>query len=224
MSGLRVWIPTPSRCRICIRICSPRAPSRARGSTTSTPSRSPCAGGSLENAVLSHDLLEGLFARAAVASDVEVVEHSPDRYDVIVSREHRWARGDWQLLPWLRPALSWPRAQRAVRSVSALGRWKLLDNLRRTRCRSQACGAGSGVAAAASAVQHAVDGAAGVWTWRPPLLPILIAVRDRPRHLRRESERQALRHDVRIACLRWALAAHSSPIAPGGWPMRLCAP
>ena len=160
-----------------------------------------------ENAVLSHDLLEGLFARAAVASDVEVVEHSPDRYDVIVSREHRWARGDWQLLPWLRPALSLPRAQRPVRAVSALGRWKLFDNLRRTAVP---------VATLAALVLGwlLLPPPYSIW-WTAllvcglgvaPLLPILMAVRDRPRHLRRESERQALQHDLRVACLRWVLA------------------
>ena len=160
-----------------------------------------------DNAVLSHDLLEGLFARAAVASDVEVVEHSPDRYDVIVSREHRWARGDWQLLPWLRPAVSLPRAQRLVRSVSALGRWKLFDNLRRTAVP---------IATLAALVLGwlLLPPPYSIW-WTAllvcglgvaPLLPILMAVRDRPRHLRRESERQALQHDLRVACLRWALA------------------
>ena len=74
-----------------------------------------------ENAVLSHDLLEGIFARAAVASDVEVIEPSPDRYDVIASREHRWARGDWQLLPWLRPTVSLPRADRDWHAASVAG-------------------------------------------------------------------------------------------------------
>ena len=54
-----------------------------------------------ENAVLSHDLLEGVFARAALASDVEVVEEFPSRYDVELARQHRWVRGDWQLLPWI---------------------------------------------------------------------------------------------------------------------------
>ena len=54
-----------------------------------------------ENTVLSHDLLEGTFARAALASDIEVVEEFPSRYDVELARQHRWVRGDWQLLPWI---------------------------------------------------------------------------------------------------------------------------
>ncbi len=82
-----------------------------------------------ENAVLSHDLLEGIFARAGLVSDVEVFEDFPSRYDVAASRQHRWARGDWQLLPWI-----FGRATGSLgrTDISPLGRWKLADNLRRT--------------------------------------------------------------------------------------------
>src|ERR1700724_2152911 len=54
-----------------------------------------------ESTLLSHDLLEGIFARAGLVSDIEVVEEFPSRYDVAAVRQHRWARGDWQLLPWI---------------------------------------------------------------------------------------------------------------------------
>ena len=54
-----------------------------------------------DNTLLSHDLLEGIFARAGLVSDIEVVEEFPSRYDVAAARQHRWARGDWQLLPWI---------------------------------------------------------------------------------------------------------------------------
>ena len=77
-----------------------------------------------ENAVLSHDLIEGIFARAGLASDVEVVEDFPSRYDVASMRQSRWVRGDWQLLPWI--------FGRKSREVPALGYWKMVDNLRRT--------------------------------------------------------------------------------------------
>ncbi|MGE6741068.1 GH36-type glycosyl hydrolase domain-containing protein [Allorhizobium pseudoryzae] len=76
-----------------------------------------------ENAVLSHDLLEGSFARCALVTDVELVEDFPTRYEVEVSRQHRWARGDWQLLPYILDPM---------RGVTALGRWKMIDNLRRS--------------------------------------------------------------------------------------------
>ncbi len=54
-----------------------------------------------DNAMLSHDLFEGVFARSGLVSDIEVVEEFPARYDAAAARQHRWARGDWQLLPWL---------------------------------------------------------------------------------------------------------------------------
>jgi cyclic beta-1,2-glucan synthetase len=79
-----------------------------------------------ENALLSHDLFEGVFARAGLASDVEVVEEFPARYDVVAKRQHRWTRGDWQLLPWVFGRLTGRRA------VPPIGRGKMLDNLRRS--------------------------------------------------------------------------------------------
>jgi cyclic beta-1,2-glucan synthetase len=85
-----------------------------------------------EDSLLSHDLFEGTFARAGLATDIEVVEEFPARYDVAAARQHRWARGDWQLLPWL---LAWRRTRAgapADRAVPRLGRWKMFDNLRRT--------------------------------------------------------------------------------------------
>ena len=54
-----------------------------------------------DNTMLSHDLFEGVFARSGLVSDIEVVEEFPARYDVAAARQHRWARGDWQLLPWM---------------------------------------------------------------------------------------------------------------------------
>jgi cyclic beta-1,2-glucan synthetase len=84
-----------------------------------------------ESTMLSHDLFEGIFTRAALISDIEVVEEFPARYDVDIQRHHRWARGDWQLLPWIlgrgpsQPGFS-------ARAIPAIGRWKMIDNLRRT--------------------------------------------------------------------------------------------
>ncbi|PYN82661.1 MAG: glycosyl transferase [Candidatus Rokuibacteriota bacterium] len=74
-----------------------------------------------ENALLSHDLFEGVFARAGLVTDVELFESAPSHYGVAAARQHRWARGDWQLLPWI-----------LRRRLAVMGRWKMLDNLRRT--------------------------------------------------------------------------------------------
>jgi len=83
-----------------------------------------------ENTLLSHDLFEGLFARAALVTDIELFEDFPARYDVSAARQHRWARGDWQLLPWLIRGAAGVGASRA--RIPTIGRWKMLDNLRRT--------------------------------------------------------------------------------------------
>jgi cyclic beta-1,2-glucan synthetase len=85
-----------------------------------------------ENTVLSHDLLEGIFARAALASDVEVVEEFPSRYDVAAARQHRWVRGDWQLLPWIFGRGKDRIGGRDRIAIPMIGRWKMLDNLRRS--------------------------------------------------------------------------------------------
>jgi len=85
-----------------------------------------------DNAVLSHDLLEGTFARAALASDIEVVEEFPTRYDVELQRQHRWMRGDWQLLPWIFGFGTSKDSNAQKPSIPALGRWKMIDNLRRS--------------------------------------------------------------------------------------------
>ncbi len=88
-----------------------------------------------ENTVLSHDLLEGLYVRAGLATDVEFVEEFPSRYDVARARDHRWVRGDWQLLPWIisgRADFNAVRERGEHDRLAALGRWKLIDNLRRS--------------------------------------------------------------------------------------------
>ena len=90
-----------------------------------------------ESTLLSHDLFEGMFARAGLASDVEVVEEFPARYDVAALRHHRWARGDWQLLPWILGRGPMPAADRACAAVprSAAGRcWTICA----ARCRRPA--------------------------------------------------------------------------------------
>ena len=83
-----------------------------------------------DNTLLSHDLFEGIFTRAGLTSDVEVVEEFPARYDVALSRQHRWTRGDWQLLPWI---FGYARGSAGARAgLGSVGRWKMIDNLRRS--------------------------------------------------------------------------------------------
>lgn len=72
--------------------------------------------------VLSHDLLEGCYAKAGFASDVAVYDDHPARYLPFMKREHRWIRGDWQLLPFIF----------GKSGLNALSRYKMTDNLRRS--------------------------------------------------------------------------------------------
>jgi cyclic beta-1,2-glucan synthetase len=85
-----------------------------------------------ENTLLSHDLIEGIFAGAGLVSDIEVVEESPSRYDVAAARQHRWARGDWQLLPWIFGHWGHLNRERRRTAIPLIGRWKMIDNLRRS--------------------------------------------------------------------------------------------
>ncbi|HET7187608.1 MAG TPA: hypothetical protein VFI52_05610, partial [Gemmatimonadaceae bacterium] len=84
-----------------------------------------------ENSLLSHDLIEGSFARAALVTDVEVFDDYPTRYLTSTRRLHRWIRGDWQLLPWLVSEIPGPRG-RGVNPLAPVSRWKMLDNMRRS--------------------------------------------------------------------------------------------
>ena len=85
-----------------------------------------------ENRILSHDLLEGCYARAGLLSDVQLYEEYPSRYSADVSRRHRWIRGDWQIARWLLPRVPGPSGRRQKNPLSGLSRWKIFDNLRRS--------------------------------------------------------------------------------------------
>ncbi|MBE0475929.1 MAG: hypothetical protein IBX62_02385 [Coriobacteriia bacterium] len=85
-----------------------------------------------EATLLSHDLLEGNFLRTALASDVEVLDDYPSTYPSHAARLHRWVRGDWQTLPWLGLRVPAADGRYVPNQLSALHRWKLVDNLRRS--------------------------------------------------------------------------------------------
>ena len=85
-----------------------------------------------ENRILSHDLLEGCYARSGLLSDVPLYEEYPTRYGSDVNRRYRWIRGDWQLAAWLLPRVPGPDGTRLPNPMSLLSRWKLFDNLRRS--------------------------------------------------------------------------------------------
>jgi len=158
-----------------------------------------------EGTLLSHDLFEGTFARAGLASDIEVVEEFPSRYDVAAARQHRWTRGDWQLLPWILG----PRS-----GLPPLGRWKMLDNLRRS------LSAPASLAALVAGWMLPLQ-AALVWTGfvvstiaLSTLLPVLAAIVPRRARITLRSHLRALAADVRLALfltgLQVAFLAHQA--------------
>ena len=83
------------------------------------------------NRILSHDLIEGCFARAAWSTTRSCLREFPPGFLADMSRRHRWIRGDWQIASWL-----WRRVPafegREANPLDALSRWKIFDNLRRS--------------------------------------------------------------------------------------------
>jgi cyclic beta-1,2-glucan synthetase len=89
------------------------------------------AGQVLQNTLLSHDLFEGIYGRAALVTDIVLYEEYPSRYLVYARRLRRWIRGDWQLLPWLLPIVR-TETGLAPNRLSTINLWKVFDNLRRS--------------------------------------------------------------------------------------------
>ena len=84
------------------------------------------------NSVLSHDLLEGSYVRAALVSDMELIDAYPSKYNAYIGRMYRWIRGDWQLLPWLGKHTYNRDNEKSRNPLSLLSNWKIFDNLRRS--------------------------------------------------------------------------------------------
>src|SRR6202030_1132306 len=84
------------------------------------------------NTILSHDMIEGAYARAGLVSDIEVVDDYPSHMSAFSRRKHRWVRGDWQIVFWLLPKVPNFFGKMVPNPLSIISRWKILDNLRRS--------------------------------------------------------------------------------------------
>jgi len=84
------------------------------------------------NTVLSHDLIEGVYARTGLISDVEVVDDYPSHFSAFSRRKHRWVRGDWQIIFSLLPRVRNHFGEIVPNPLSHISRWKIFDNLRRS--------------------------------------------------------------------------------------------
>jgi cyclic beta-1,2-glucan synthetase len=154
-----------------------------------------------ENALLSHDLFEGIFARAGLVTDIEFFEDFPYHYEIAAVRQHRWARGDWQLLPWLIGRAPDPSGA----PIPLIGRWKMLDNLRRTLFAP---------AAFLTLIAGWTLPFAAPWIWTtfvlacitiPPLLQVLIGAIPRRRGISKRSHARAVGTDLVLAAAHVAL-------------------
>jgi len=85
-----------------------------------------------ENRILSHDLLEGCYIRSGLVSDVFLYDDNPAIYESDIKRSHRWIRGDWQIGAWMLPLVQNSHRILVKNRLSALSKWKIIDNLRRS--------------------------------------------------------------------------------------------
>jgi cyclic beta-1,2-glucan synthetase len=159
------------------------------------------AGQVRQNTLLSHDLFEGIYGRAALVTDIVLYEEYPSRYLVYARRLQRWIRGDWQLLPWLFPIVRTQTGMAANR-LSAINLWKVFDNLRRSLVPPT-------LLALLAAGWLYLPGSPLVWTMLvllPSALPILMqTVRERQHNHGRLTVKQ-LFDPIRLPLTRWALA------------------
>jgi len=152
-----------------------------------------------DNTLLSHDLLEGAFARAGLVTDVDLFEESPFNYEVDARRQHRWVRGDWQLLPWVLGNARRAGATGSSAGVSVVGWWKMVDNLRRSLSAPTSFGL-----AVASWVLPVADPLS--WTGLalgsvavPAIIPVFDNLIPRRRGISKRSHLRAVAHDILVS-------------------------
>ncbi len=154
-----------------------------------------------ENTLLSHDLLEGIFGRAALVTDVILYEEYPSRYLIYARRLRRWIRGDWQLLPWL-SSIAQTRKGIAPNRLSIINRWKIIDNLRRSLLAPT-------LFALFAAGWLVLPGSPVVWTLLTLLTPALPVAAQTFQNVKKNIGRLSLKDLVgptRLPAMRWALA------------------
>ncbi len=82
-----------------------------------------------DNLILSHDLLEGNYLRCGYVSDIELIDDFPSKFLADTSRQHRWARGDVQIIFWLLNKVKNNKGEKVKNPINALGKWKIFDNI-----------------------------------------------------------------------------------------------
>ncbi|MDD5541559.1 MAG: glucoamylase family protein [Acidobacteriia bacterium] len=155
-----------------------------------------------ENALLSHDLIEGIHGRVGLVTDIVLFEDYPPHYFVYLRRSRRWIRGDWQLLPWLFPRVPSVEKGTLPNSLSLIDRWKILDNLRRSLL-------SPALFALFIADWLWLPGSPATWTLAgllTPAMPVLTGLSSGLFQARRRRSWQSAFHPLRNGLMRWILA------------------
>ena len=153
-----------------------------------------------ENTLLSHDLLEGIFGRAALVTDVILYEEYPQSYLIYARRMRRWIRGDWQLLPWLFPH---PQNNKGIayNRLSIIDHWKIFDNLRRSLLAPS-------LLLLFAAGWLVLPGSPVIWTLLTLLTPALPIAAQTLQNVRQNFGRLSLKdliEPARLPAMRWVL-------------------
>ena len=159
------------------------------------------AGQVRQNTLLSHDLFEGIYGRAALVTDIVLYEEYPWRYMVYARRLRRWIRGDWQLLPWLFPVVH-TQSGLAPNRLSLINLWKIFDNLRRSLLPPT-------LLALLAGGWLFLPGSPWVWTLLallPSALPIAVQTAQHGRHNFRKLSLKQILKPTQLPLTRWALA------------------
>src|SRR5215471_12189815 len=121
-----------------------------------------------ENALLSHDLVEGSYARAALVSDIELIDDYPSHFSAYSRRKHRWVRGDWQIMRWTQARVRDFHGRLIPKPINLISQWKILDNLRRSLLEP-------GLLILLLGAWFFLPGRANYWTFAAATLPFVAA-------------------------------------------------
>ena len=85
-----------------------------------------------DETVLSHDLLEGSYMRTAFTSNIMIFDGFPGNYSAYIKRQHRWIRGDWQLLPYKKNTFINRLGRKVKNPLNFISLYKITNNLQRS--------------------------------------------------------------------------------------------
>lgn len=82
-----------------------------------------------DDTILSHDLIEGALCGTGYVSDISIYEGFPSTVKSYFMREHRWIRGNWQIIDWLFRRVRDQLGNIQINQLTTFQKFKVLDNL-----------------------------------------------------------------------------------------------